>query len=116
MRGVDLRKTPIKLPNDATVKLTRPQSKKLYHSAMLRSLSSILTACLIISGCNSKGAATTQNKYVQIVAPLIDPAKLDTLAGKRAATPRLRKVCYWLEMARRDGKEPGKVKSGRRRP
>jgi hypothetical protein len=48
-------------------------------------------------------------RFPAIVAPLIDPAKLDTLKGKRAATPRLRKACYWLEMASRDGHDAGIV-------
>lgn len=41
----------------------------------------------------------------EILASLTDPAKLDTLKGKRAATPRLRKSCYWLEVARREGQD-----------
>ena len=49
------------------------------------------------------------SRFVEIIAPLIDPAKLDTLAGKRAATPRLRKACHWLEKARRDGVDLGKL-------
>ena len=40
---------------------------------------------------------------------LVDPAKLDTLKGERAANPRLRKICYWLETARRSGEDPGAV-------
>jgi hypothetical protein len=36
-----------------------------------------------------------------IVSSLIDPAKLDTLKGDRAANSRLRKVAYWLEFAGR---------------
>ena len=34
---------------------------------------------------------TSTSKHVPILAPLIDPAKLDTLKGKRAATPRFGK-------------------------
>ena len=41
--------------------------------------------------------------FANLLAPLIDPAKLDTLKGKRAATPRLRKACYWLQMAHISG-------------
>lgn len=41
--------------------------------------------------------------------PLIDPAKLETLTGKRAATPRLRKACYWLEIARRNGRDLAEI-------
>lgn len=51
----------------------------------------------------NKSATTSRAELVAIIAPLIDPAKLDTLRGERAATPRLRKVCYWLETARRSG-------------
>ena len=54
-------------------------------------------------------AAQIASKFPAIVAPLLDPAKLDSLKGKRAATPRLRKACYWLEMARRDGHDLGTV-------
>ena len=48
-------------------------------------------------------------RFSQILEPLIDPEKLDALAGKRAATPRLRKACYWLEIARREGFAPKDV-------
>ena len=41
-----------------------------------------------------------------IIAPLIDPRKLDTLAGKRAANRRLRLICYHLETARLAGDDP----------
>lgn len=51
-------------------------------------------------------AVASIERYVHKLEPLIDPAKLDTLAGKRAATPRLRKACYWLEDGRRKGLEP----------
>ena len=54
-------------------------------------------------------AVASIERYAQILQPLIDPAKLDTLAGKRAATPRLRKACYWLEMALRDGTDPAEA-------
>ncbi|MDB4506607.1 hypothetical protein N9055_00110 [Akkermansiaceae bacterium] len=43
------------------------------------------------------------------MAPLIDPAKLDTLKGKRAATPRLRKACYWLQIAHTNGFDIGEI-------
>lgn len=51
-------------------------------------------------------------RFVGIVAPLIDPAKLDTLKGDRAANPRLRKICYWLEEAQRAGDDPDAVIEG----
>jgi hypothetical protein len=47
--------------------------------------------------------------FANFLAPLIDPAKLDTLKGKRAATPRLRKACYWLQMAHISGFDAGEI-------
>ncbi|MDB4780652.1 hypothetical protein OAG44_01115 [bacterium] len=47
--------------------------------------------------------------FANLLAPLIDPAKLDTLKGKRAATPRLRKACYWLQMAHISGFDAGEI-------
>jgi hypothetical protein len=44
-----------------------------------------------------------------IVGNRIDPAKLDTLKGERAANSRLRKIVYWLEAARRQGDDPAQV-------
>ncbi|MDA7930120.1 hypothetical protein N9B63_04715 [Akkermansiaceae bacterium] len=71
-----------------------------------------LLACLalfLLIGCEEfqqdTEATLTTSEFPAIVAPLIDPAKLDSLKGKRAATPRLRKTCYWLEMARREGND-----------
>ena len=37
---------------------------------------------------------------------LCDPAKIATLQSERAANPRIRKIAYWLEVARLDGKSP----------
>ena len=45
----------------------------------------------------------------EIIAPLIDPVKLDALNGDRAANSRLRKITYWLEADRRTGLDPGEV-------
>ncbi|MDA7877882.1 hypothetical protein N9A89_07445 [Akkermansiaceae bacterium] len=47
--------------------------------------------------------------FVEILTPIIDPAKLDTLKGKRAATPRLRKACYWLQIAHTNGFDAGEI-------
>ena len=62
-------------------------------------------------------APATQFKEVHIAAdfanffaPLIDPAKFDTLKGKRAATPRLRKACHRLQMAHISGFDAGMIK------
>ena len=47
--------------------------------------------------------ALNASEFTTALAPLIDPSKLDTLKGKRAATPRLRKACYWLQMGHTSG-------------
>jgi hypothetical protein len=72
-----------------------------------------LVSCLILCGCRGTRDDTQPNvkadeihRYTLILEPLINTKKLDTLAGKRAATPRLRKACYWLEMASSDGLDP----------
>ncbi|MDB4323506.1 hypothetical protein N9949_02415 [Akkermansiaceae bacterium] len=79
----------------------------------------IIVAVCFGTGCRDSGSievptdeetvAKVSSRFPGIVAPLIDPAKLDSLKGKRAATPRLRKACYYLEMAKRDGNELGTV-------
>ena len=83
-----------------------------HHAPVLLRL--ILVAFLVsLTACKSREDATQHvetgteiQRYAQILQPLIDSAKLDTLKGKRAATPRLRKACYWLEIARREGFAP----------
>ncbi len=45
----------------------------------------------------------------QILAPLLDPAKVATLRGDRPANHRLYKALYWLETARVGGGNVGKV-------
>ena len=47
--------------------------------------------------------------FANLLAPLIDPAKLDTLKGKRAATPRLSKAYYWHQMAHVNGFDAGEM-------
>ena len=37
---------------------------------------------------------------------LCDPAKIATISSERSANHRVRKIAYWLEMARLDGHEP----------
>ena len=48
------------------------------------------------------GADTIREALVN----LCDPAKIATISAERGANPRVRKICYWLEMARRDGRDP----------
>jgi hypothetical protein len=37
---------------------------------------------------------------------LCDPANIATLTSDRAANPRVRKITYWLEVARQSGRDP----------
>lgn len=79
----------------------------------MRRISLILFLSLLLWSCKppittvektkAETATASPSEHVAVLAPLIDPAKLATLTGKRAAIPRLRKACYWLEMARKDG-------------
>jgi hypothetical protein len=58
-------------------------------------------AVLFVS-CSLAGADTIREALVN----LCDPAKIATITAERGANPRVRKICYWLEMARRDGRDP----------
>ncbi|MDB4478123.1 hypothetical protein N9022_02265 [bacterium] len=73
----------------------------------------ILAACKDTPSGNTppETSAETLNarEFTTVLAPLIDPAKLDTLKGKRAATPRLRKACYRLQLAHISGFDTGEV-------
>jgi len=55
-----------------------------------------------IPGC------AAQIDHASKIASLIDPAKLATLA-KRRANPRIQKSVYWLVMARKEGQKPDQV-------
>jgi hypothetical protein len=73
----------------------------------------LFLSLIILTGCKDTLSVNTPpetpvevlnaSEYTTALAPLIDPEKLDTLKGKRAATPRLRKACYWLQMAHISG-------------
>ena len=58
-------------------------------------------AVLLVS-CSLAGADAIREALVT----LCDPAKIQTLTAERGANPRVRKITYWLEMARRDGRDP----------
>ena len=57
---------------------------------------------LLILSCSVAGADTIRTALVS----LCDPSKIATITADRGANPRVRKICYWLEMARRDGRDP----------
>jgi hypothetical protein len=50
--------------------------------------------------------AWTQDAVRTALTSLADPAKLATLESDRAANPRVRKIAYWLEIGRREGRSP----------
>ena len=58
-------------------------------------------AVLFVS-CSLAGADVIREALVN----LCDPAKIATISAERGANPRVRKICYWLEMARRDARDP----------
>ena len=60
-----------------------------------------ILAVMLVS-CSLAGADTIREALVN----LCDPAKIATISAERGANPRVRKICYWLEMARRDGRDP----------
>ncbi len=63
-----------------------------------------LALCLLLAG-----PAAAHDAAVSAIASLIDPAKLVTLRGERAANRRVLKCVYWLNDARSRGIEPGAV-------
>lgn len=71
---------------------------------MIRAAFFILAAAVLPLAA---GEPTTPDGIArEIIAPLIDPAKVATLKGDRPANARLYRVLYWLETARRAGGNP----------
>lgn len=60
----------------------------------------LLVACLFLPLVLSAAPQTPDSIATEILAPLLDPAKVATLKGDRPANTRLYKVLYWLETAR----------------
>ena len=57
---------------------------------------------VLVLSCGLASADTIRDALVN----LCDPAKIATITAERGANPRVRKICYWLEMARKAGREP----------
>lgn len=57
---------------------------------------------VLVLSCGLASADTIRDALVS----LCDPAKIATITAERGANPRVRKICYWLEMARKAGREP----------
>ena len=73
------------------------------HRHRTHCLASLLSFLVVV-----QASADTLPDYVGRVAPLIDPAKLATLAEK-GANPRVQKYTVWLEIARREGVNPTNI-------
>ena len=62
----------------------------------------LLSFLLLVLSISLASADTIHEALVN----LCDPAKIQTLSSERGANPRVRKITYWLEMARLDGRDP----------
>ncbi len=68
----------------------------------MRSLAAIALLLLLAL---TPAATATDTARIALVS-LCDPAKIATLTSDRAANPRVRKITYWLEIARQQGRDP----------
>jgi len=64
-----------------------------------------VAACLLLVLCAMAPANAQSVERTALVA-LCDPAKIATLQSERGANPRIRKIAYWLEVARLNGQSP----------
>ena len=68
----------------------------------MKSFLPALAFCFVVCWAHSVRADTVTTALVN----LCDPAKIATLTSDRAANPRVRKIAYWLEVARQQGRDP----------
>jgi len=68
----------------------------------VKALQFIFAATLLFASAPLAGADGVRTALVN----LCDPAKIATLTSDRAANPRVRKIAYWLEVARQQGRDP----------
>ena len=68
----------------------------------MKALQFIFAATLLFASAPLAGADGVRTALVN----LCDPAKIATLTSDRAANPRVRKITYWLEVARQQGRDP----------
>jgi len=68
----------------------------------VKALQFIFAAALLFASAPLAGADAVRTALVN----LCDPAKIATLTSDRAANPRVRKIAYWLEVARQQGRDP----------
>ena len=69
-----------------------------------------LLSCFNAIAIQITAVAQTPEKIAnEILAPLLDPAKVANLKGDRPANTRLYKILYWIETAQRAGAEASTV-------
>ena len=65
-----------------------------------------LYAALLLCALHAAAGRAPANTARTALVSLCDPAKIATLTSDRAANPRVRKIAYWLEVARQQGRDP----------
>ncbi len=65
-----------------------------------------LYAALLLCALHAAAGRAPANTVRTALVSLCDPAKIATLTSDRAANPRVRKIAYWLEVARQQGRDP----------
>ena len=65
-------------------------------------MSELRILVVLLLTCSFAGAETIREAQVNLCVP----EKIATITSERGANPRVRKICYWLEMARQGGSDP----------
>ena len=68
----------------------------------MKALRLVSLATILLGSAQIAGADAVRSAMIN----LCDPAKIATLTSDRAANPRVRKIAYWLEVARQEGRDP----------
>jgi len=68
----------------------------------VKALRLVSLATILLGSAQIAGADAVRSAMIN----LCDPAKIATLTSDRAANPRVRKIAYWLEVARQEGRDP----------
>ena len=65
-------------------------------------ISALRFLAVLLLSCSLVGADAIREALVN----LCDPAKIETITANQDANSRVLQICYWLEMARQDGRDP----------